>query len=275
MITGDKSMKGLLLILMLVLINRLCGHRPVMVGLGAEGVCRWRSRFLVGMIVRLCGAVGCRDSYTMDHLRPAVGSSAKLHPAADVVFSSAIWKLAKPVDTNPPRIVVAIHNSPLRSYGTTQFFTDLIREIRIELPDAIVSVAAHDMRERFDAGALVEIRNSLADEKIEYCLYHSLPEFLDLYARSTIVVSARMHPIIIGLVYGKKTLPIADSNKVKSLASEFDLKTLTTKDAPAKFVDLLGKMLDEPGDTETRRSVFERRAKFCDENMALASKLHR
>lgn len=233
-LTGDHSIKGLLIIWFMVAVNRLFGFRPSLIGFGAEGIKSPMARFIVRRIVRRCFWVACRDHYTLDLIEQAVGKSlSHVVQTGDLVFSGVVSQTDSHLQPDSTTIVVSIHASPHREYSSVPFFADLVKEVRKEIPNAKIIVSAHDLRHSFDAGAIESLKQEIDDKNVDYHVFSSLPETLKQYASCTMVISARMHPIIIGMVYGKRVIPIANSNKLKNLADQFELPKFSSQDSPA------------------------------------------
>ena len=245
MIAGDRSLKSLVLCLALVFVNRLAGKRPVLMGVGVEGVDRRRAKLLVKLIGLFATKIACRDQYSLEQLLAAGCSRQKLLRTADLVFSGELRNLAPPPDgtsRGSESLLLVLHRSPLRSYAAADAYAQAIHQIRQVAPGAELTVLAHDSRPDFDAGLLDELASLNEDEMVRFVAMESLPQVLREYARAKCIVSVRMHPQIIAATLGKPWVAVGGSNKVAALATRFAAPHAKTL---AQVGPMLAKLLEE------------------------------
>ena len=75
------------------------------------------------------------------------------------------------------------------------------------------------------------LKKSIKENEIEFIEYTNLDKFIELLKLSTIVISARMHAMILGLIYGNKVEVIPFKTKLKVFKEEYqdiDTKKLNT-----------------------------------------------
>ena len=217
MLTGDRSMKGLIFVLLICMMARFRGHRARLIGIGVEGVKRFRAKFLVRRIISSCEWIGCRDQFSLDMLKAAGCKESKLRLLADVVFSGICQRELLSNMENAP-IAVGLHHSPMRDYADESLYVQMIQAIRRRFPERSVTVVSNDSRPRYDAGLLDRLKAQIDDEKVDWLHFETLEKTLDAYGSSACVVSVRMHPLILALIHGARVVGIAKSNKVKALA---------------------------------------------------------
>jgi len=264
MIAGDRSLKNLLLCWMMLLINRTLGKRPVLLGVGVEGLARGRAKRLARLIAGAAWRIACRDQQSLDQLLAAGCPPGKLQLTADLVLSGELLGLApEPAGPTQPTktILLVLHHSPLRSYaaaeGTTVAYRRVIAQIRQQAPEHSLTVMAHDCRAKFDAGLLDELASLNEDEGVRYVPLDSLPQALGEYSRAALVISVRMHPLIFAALLGRPWLAVGRSNKVAALADRFGAPHAQSLDQVAP---LLAKMLNQASSAPQDAALAEARA---------------
>ena len=239
MITGDRSLKGLSFILLLCLIAKFRSGRARMIGIGVEGVSRFRAKWMVRQIASLCECINVRDSYSLEMLQRAGCTPNRLRLAADVVLSGVVVdeplvnvsnSIESQNETAP--IVIGVHHSPVRVYSNDSLYVDLITAIRKRFPLRKVVVVSNDARQKFDAGLLDELRPLIDDEDVIWQHFESLEKTIDTYRSAACVVSVRMHPLILALIHGVNVVGIAKSNKVITLGNRVGFQLHDMDQAP-------------------------------------------
>lgn len=222
-ITGDRTYKGLLFLLLLTTFARTLGRPAVMVGIGVEGVHRRAAKWLCRRIVANCEFVHCRDEYSRSMLVDAGCRPDRLGLSADVVLSGLITKSFP----TPARGVIAIglHHTPLRTYTDD----DEIRQLAFGIADAFVDddvvLVSNDCRDGFDQSMLEHLRETIDHPRIHFQAFDNVWGIIETYATARCVISVRMHPLILALIHRVPVIGFARSNKVKQLAARvgFDL----------------------------------------------------
>ncbi len=226
-ITGDRTVKGLLYLLVLTAIARLTGRPAVMVGIGVEGVHRMFAKLICRAIAANVARIHCRDEYSLQMLRFAGCREEKLRLAADVVLSGAIAR--DPNHAPPPDLpVIAIglhHAKNWRNYTSSDEIKSLAMTLADSFPMHRVLLVSNDCRKRFDEGLLDSLKSSLHHERIGFQSFDDVEQIMKSYATAKLVISVRMHPLILALIHGVPVVGVARSNKVKQLAQrlQFDL----------------------------------------------------
>lgn len=73
---------------------------------------------------------------------------------------------------------------------------------------------------------------------------HNLNDFISVISTSQIVVSPRMHALIIGFVYGCEVVPIVISDKIKSFKNQYLDKTVSLEQLQSQIKELLQSAID-------------------------------
>ncbi len=217
MITGDRSLKGLYYIFLLCLMARVVGNHPRMVGIGVEGVQRYRVKFLVRCIASMCQRIGARDEYSLELLQQAGCNSKRVRLTADVVLSGVVRVRSMALAKDSP-VVIGIHQSPIRCYSNKTLYLNLIAAVRRHFPERYVVVVSNDARPTFDAGLLDDLQSKIGDDGVVWQHFDSLQKSIEIYGSAACVVSVRMHPLILALIQGVNVVGIAKSNKIIALA---------------------------------------------------------
>ncbi|TWT49648.1 Polysaccharide pyruvyl transferase [Rubripirellula amarantea] len=233
-LTGDKSYKGLIFLVILTTMARVLSRRAIMVGIGVEGVHRRVAKLLCRVITNNCQRVDCRDEYSQEMLKQAGCDAKRLNLMADVVLSKAIAGehlpgLVDDSDANNletleshaselPMISVGLHFAPSRSYASTDEMSALASTIAEAFPDHTVSLVSNDCRAGFDEEMLTNLESQIQHPRIRFCHFDYPDQVVQNYARSVCVVSVRMHPLILALIHRVPVVGIRRSNKVIQLS---------------------------------------------------------
>lgn len=262
MLTGDVSRKGLILLLGLVVVNRLSGHRPLLLFAGAQGIEGRKARVLVRMIGQVAHMCVVRDEPSLAALEASGLAASKQLLAADVVFSGAAFpNLDDPTmgQIESKQVLVVGHRSPLRTYVSAEQLGLIIRSILDIDPDLSVALLSHDCRPLLDNGLVSAFAESELDRKVSLLSMTDTDTALSAYRDAAVVVSVRMHPLIIGTVMGLPVVGIRASSKVDALSEQLDFP-LMDPDDPSAIARLVADQLAEPkpADWETLRGRVEK-----------------
>ena len=225
-INGRRPFKSLGFLGLLVVINRIAGRRPCVVGVGVNDIDNWLSKLILRMGLLRASAFACRDRHSLNHVHRADPSKGIL--TADLVFSGIIRQLVE----DPPNrrnIVVSICHSPEFDFPAISVdgYIRMVRKLTTAVPGHEIWVVAHDNRDRFDAGIVEPIRRGLHDQThVHVEVLSDLNQTLAVYAGARLVVGQRMHPLIIGNVLGSEVVPIQGSSKVAALSERLGWPTL-------------------------------------------------
>ena len=143
-----------------------------------------------------------------------------------------------------------------------------------------MELVAHDLREAYDVQAARTVKMSFRDDDgVRITPALTVDDAFAIYARVDAVLSARMHPLIMGLLAG--TLPIAFGGKakVKSLLAISGIPAINPEGEPATLASQVEALVAErpvllPQLAETaavfRRSVEETTARAISHGAATA-----
>ena len=250
--------------------NRLFGFRPLVLCIGAERLTKALPRFLVRRAYGLADVITCRDEESSLAVRETGVPSAKVWTARDVVFSLnretlPHWTAAR---REGHTVAVLVAYDPARVQEDVSRYTRLVSGLRAS--GFFVHLIAHDLREAYDVQAVREVKASFPEDEVRTAPVATVSEAFEVYARVDAVLSARMHPLIMGMLAG--TLPIAFGGKakVKSLLAISGIPAISADGEPLELASQFEAILAErdqllPKLAETaasfRRSVEETTAK--------------
>jgi polysaccharide pyruvyl transferase WcaK-like protein len=201
-----------------ILLNWFCGHKPLVVCIGAESLTRRFSRFLVGKIYVLARVCTCRDAESAKVLQDAGIPEYKIWTTRDVVFSLdpellPQWRPSQ--DGTVLNISIVVAYDPNRIGETSDRSSQLIQALLRS--GATVNLVAHDLRAEYDRRAVAEIHARFKGHPgVIAPVAESVNDVLQLYSKCDAVISGRMHPLILATLVG--TLPIAFGGKAKVLS---------------------------------------------------------
>lgn len=229
-ITGDRSYKGLLFLLLLTTLARLLGRPAVMVGIGVEGVHRKLAKWLCRCIVANVSVLNCRDAYSQKMLLDAGCSEHRLRLMADVVLSGVIAR-----DTNKglfqrPTIAIGLHHANRRKYATGDDFVLLSETLVNTFPEYEVVFVSNDCRDGFDEELLRQLRGRIQHDRIRFQSFDTVENVVSAYASAKCVISVRMHPLILGLIHSVPVVGVGRSNKVKQLADRVGFELIDPRE---------------------------------------------
>ena len=194
--------------------SHLCGERPLVLCVGAEALTRPLPRFLVHHAYGLAEVITCRDEERSAAVRATGVPADQVWTTRDVVFSldRSILPQWTPASSNGNTLAVVVAYDPARVQEDLARYVRLVTGLRAL--GFIVELVAHDLRPAYDLHALAVVKASFAsDEAVRLAHATTTDDVFTLYARVDAVVSARMHPLIMGALAG--TLPIAFGGKAK------------------------------------------------------------
>ena len=228
-----------------IAINWIFGQRPLVLCVGAERLTKRLPRFLVQRFYGLAEIITCRDEESASSVR-AVGVPAdKVWTTRDVVFSldTTILPQRKASGNGPRSVAVAVAYDPTRVLEDISRYAILISALRSR--DFTVELVAHDLRAAYDIGAVAEVKARFAeDDRVGVAEVANVAEAFHLYSRVDAVISARMHPLIMGMLAG--TLPVAFGGKakVKSLLHVTAIPTINPGEEPAQLMSVFEVFLE-------------------------------
>lgn len=198
---------------------------------------RWMTR-------RVCGsaaAVTVRDVRSRGRLQ-ALGHEAEL--VADPVFRSPredhetsrrrVWELLGGTDTGQPLVLLSLAHDrrvPLHHLGPLLVGCHRATEAR----GGVTALHLMDRRERYDRG-LLSIPDIARLPRIEVGGAEWAADLRKLHAGADVVVSSRMHPLILAASQGTPWVNVARGSKMQSLADMFGRPALDIVDLEAEAV---------------------------------------
>lgn len=233
LLNGRRFPRSLLALLALALLARLLSGQVFMIGVGTRLVSRhFLARTAVQAIAKLCATLTVRDASSLADLIASGVAPTDVALTADVVWSYVEGRSAPEARSG---IVLALHKDPGETHLPDETIIELIDEMRLAFGDREITLVAHDCREKFDAGLLNALRPHLPPG-VKAVVLQSAAETVGLYGEAALVISSRMHPLIIGLASGAAAAPILASSKVSDLASALKLKSSIQAAEPPKAI---------------------------------------
>ncbi len=233
--TGDVSVKGLVALLGLTTAARVRRSSTVLLCIGTQGIDRGRSRLLVAAILRNVQRVIARDEDAVASLRRCTRQPEQIELTADVVFNGMLRDRDRPPSTETPpsddQVLLVLHWSSMRSIVESAASEQLLRALDEQLIDASIVVQSHDRRAAFDDGGVATL-NALGNwgSRIEFRPFSDLDRLIEGYRSSEVIVSARMHPLIISTVLGKPCIALRGSAKTSALANKLNIPIVDPTD---------------------------------------------
>lgn len=218
LLNGSKTNKGLYYIIFLQLVSRAFRRKTILIGVGAENIKSAQSRVLFKVITRLCDSCVFRDEHSRSMVKLRGRNVAK---TIDLVFINEQLK-KREIDSNNIRVGLALHSDPYWKLSSKSATIDIINKLLIEFKEKIeITVIAHDNRINFDKGLLLKIEDHYqgTNQRVKFSCLESIESASSTYKNLDFIVSARMHPLIIGSIFGTRPVPIGKSGKVVSLFS--------------------------------------------------------
>jgi polysaccharide pyruvyl transferase WcaK-like protein len=222
----------------------------------------------------LAEVITCRDEESSTVVRTVGVQAGKVWTTRDIVFSldRALLPQWEPGRSTVPTVAVVVAYDPARVQEDISRYKHLVSALRMR--GLRVEFIAHDLREAYDVQALREVKKSyLDDEGVHVAHASTVAEVFAIYSRVDAVISARMHPLIMGMLAG--TLPIAYGGKakVKSLLSNSAIPSIAADGDPLQIAaqldvvfaqrEVILRQLTENADTY-RRMVEETTARALE-----------
>ena len=254
-IDGAYGYKLPLMQLVAAFICRVSGGRVIVGGAGVYSVDTKAVKSLYSCLFSLCHEVVVRDDSSYEMLQYESTRRENIRTASDIVFS---LRGELNVKSEKKHVAFAIHKAPHLSLLNFDVAVKIATNLKEEYGDDFV-VVVHDNRPEFDldfAKRLVEkVSKITGGSLIPVKVFSNVEECLAFYCETRIIVSSRMHPLIIGSLAGCECLPLQGSSKVDEFAR---LAGLTVAD-PAELsgdtdVESYAKVVDAGKLEELHRS---------------------
>ncbi|MBA4794631.1 MAG: polysaccharide pyruvyl transferase family protein [Phenylobacterium sp.] len=220
-INGSRVPLYLMFMTSCAALARVTGGRVLMIGVGTNRVHKYfLSSLFANILVRICNSVYVRDAHSKRDLLAIGCREEEISIAPDVVLSGVIGRSQIERD----RVVVAIHHHPTEQHLSPKETIDLTIAVASRYPQHKIIVVAHDVRSAFDHGLLSVIASEVRG--VETVALRTAEMAVELYSKAALVVSSRMHPLIIGLICGSSVVPISISEKVRDFSASYDLRSI-------------------------------------------------
>lgn len=257
LVRDNSSLIGVFFLLLCCITCRLTGGKITTRGLGVSKLSRPRS-YLYRIILSLTERINVRDRSSFENIK-AILPDADISLTADMLFHPT--NLSRKIQINKESSSQSILVSPCidASEGRTiagPNFVQLVAAAQRALPGAKLILVCHDIRAGMDgdsARRLIEQFDLAAD-------IHdapSLDELIQLYKSASLVVTNRLHSLIIALLTGAPVLVVDDgAKKIDYIAAEFDVgKVDVSLDDRAHYSEYIARAVDF--DKASRKSAIE------------------
>lgn len=213
-INGGPAIKSMFYIAFLVIINKLTLNEPSIFSAGTGEIKSRPDRILARIIFKLCKVVLMRDENSYQQAKIYSNRAKK---TADVVFTNGLLQ-----SKERKNILIAVHGSPSVKYQDDSTIHKIITTLLENGFDREnIKIIAHDRRINYD----VKVAEHLADKfSLNYRVLETPLEVNNEFEKASTVISARMHPLIIGSLYKCNLFYFGNSKKIKDLAKETNIE---------------------------------------------------
>ncbi len=247
--TGRNAYSTLAMILAVVTFARLVARKPIaMLNIGVGPIKTLTGRRLARMILSQVDQLSVRDARSYATCLEIGLPTKDVHLTADAVFSNdRAWLLGQPAQCPEPDAEVGPgpgpdHDRPLQvalnlnfhieNPGNWELFLDRLAQGLMELHRKHpIELHALPMQSGFKAHDDAEILTAFAERLPGVVMHQHRPtthaDVARLVAGCDLLVSERLHAIVIGAVLGVPALVLAYDVKVLELAAMLDLEAST------------------------------------------------
>lgn len=227
----------LTMVLAIVLAARLLRRPVVMCGVGVGPIDTRTGRLLAGAILRLVDLVSVRDDRSLRTSLAVGARPQRVVRVPDTVFVNPPstflpdWTVAQPFGS--PRVRIALNlNRDIANGGRWDDFLDELAGA-LDLVAARTPIEVHalpmqsEFKEHDDDSVL---RSFLADRPDWHVVLHTTRDHLDvgrIIAGCDVVVSERLHAIVIAAVLGQPVVGLSYDVKVAELAEQLGIADRT------------------------------------------------
>ncbi len=188
-ITGDRTVKGLLYLLVLTAIARLTGRPAVMVGIGVEGVHRMFAKLICRAIAANVARIHCRDEYSLQMLRFAGCRERRTTAGGRCCTKWGNCPGSK--SCSATGFTSDCHRAPSCKELAKLHIFDEIKSLAMTLADSFpmhrVLLVSNDCRKRFDEGLLDSLKSSLHHERIGFQSFDDVEQIMKSYATAKLL----------------------------------------------------------------------------------------
>lgn len=223
LIDGSAGVKLPIIQVILALIVKLTGGNIKIAAVGVFHLNTYSVKLFYSFLFWLADEINVRDEAGFKSIAFSKSAIKKAKVTADVVFS--LWKPNKneakevPATDQRNKIVLAVHSAPHVAYMKESAAVEFVNKLVNNYGDRYeVVIAAHDLRESFDLDFANRIVAKSLPQQISLVTFQSVNECLEFYSNVAVVVSARMHPLILGAVSHCNIVPLQGSSKVNQFA---------------------------------------------------------
>lgn len=230
-IDGSMGPKYAAIQLLFALWARISGGCVRVGGVGVSQIDGVWTRWFYNLLFHLCADVAVRDEASHQALQYSAAYRKIGRCAADVVFSFPIDETSH-VNNTRSRIGFAVHAAPHITYMDFDEAKTLLLALIEKYGADNIDIIAHDNRLNFDLDFARRLATSVAGGQIapRILCFETVEECLTYYQRVKVIVSARMHPLIIGAITSCVCVPLQGSSKVTEFAKLTHLKVSTLSD---------------------------------------------
>ena len=260
-IDGLNGIKYPLLQLAQALIAKASGGQVSILGASCARLENSGVRAVYARLFAACDAISARDEHSAQDIRAIGGANlCPVKTEADLVFG-----MRDTITSNTPLadrklILLAPHHAPSLPLTDVEASALLLEKLTKLGGDHEVRLILHDDRPDFDTHFVRRLRAIMGDAMPSASNPKTTDETIALYQQARMVISVRMHPIIIGACAGAACVPIKGSRKQEDLAGRIGLTTVALTDAASKSPNALQKWFDCLPDQTALRDL-ERLAK--------------
>ncbi len=231
MLNGQRIAKGPLFLLAAAILARMGGQDVYILGMGTRAIDKFHlSRFAVRRLCRAAKLIRVRDLQSKNAMISCGVPPGRIEVTADVVFSGVI---TDSVTDKPKRTTghycLAVHQSPLVTHYDPAAYADFVMRLATQPKARQIDLICHDKRPGYDLEFAKAVTAALPSETpcpINIVAPDTVEETMALYTRAEMVLSSRMHPLIMGLCADAKVVPLKGSPKVADLATRYGITTL-------------------------------------------------
>ena len=216
---------------------RLSGGRVMIGGVGATDNYTLLTKIIYKSIFILSNVIILRDAASLNRVQNLIGREHKLRYAPDFVFS---LKADFPKAEVRRYAVLAVHHAPHLSLLNHEVATKIALHMSERFGRNFV-IVAHDLRPDFDLSFAKSVASNVAKlsnaQAPAVKIFSSTYECLEFYASATVVVSSRMHPLILAAISGCRCVPLAGSDKVSELCKTLELNAVLQEKLSSDFAN--------------------------------------
>jgi len=229
---GHASLRGLFwpngVSLLLITFNRLLGGRPVVLGIGADYPSHPFSRWIIKTGYSMATVCTCRDSHSANVLKKIGVPKHKIIITADFAFSLKLGRECRRQRSveNPIRVLIVPGRDLKYMKSSTTIMLKLLKYLK-ESNLFYLEFMAHDWRQDYDIAEIHYLIDLAGLSKTRVHVPKTFSQLQELYRSSNIVISNRLHPLILAAVYGALPIAVSSSSiKVKYMANLLGIPSL-------------------------------------------------